>query len=129
MSRRISLLGIVILAAIFMATAALRTFVVVQFSLDRERIAKELCQERDVETSCCKGSCVLKDRLSNLEQHDTESPAREASEVPEHILMLPQAPPHLHIKAEVHYRSKVSRFIQGKPCSGFAHLNERPPWC
>lgn len=44
------------------------TMVLVHFELNQERIAAELCVEKDIPDSCCKGKCYLNDALEKAEQ-------------------------------------------------------------
>jgi hypothetical protein len=71
MRRTISL----ILALAIIAPIAMKNVVLVQFYMNRDRIAKELCEERNNEKSCCKGSCVLEKELNKVEDHNTDLPA------------------------------------------------------
>ena len=55
-----------LLFAILITTAA-KTIIWVTFVIHRDYIAKELCVEKDVANSCCKGSCVLDKELAKTE--------------------------------------------------------------
>jgi len=79
MQRSISIaLLIFIIAPIF-----LRSAVLIHYFIQRDFIAQELCEEKNVPDSCCKGSCVLKKELNKTESaHDDEKiPFRELKEL------------------------------------------------
>lgn len=60
------LLTYTLLISILAATAA-KSVIWVSFIIHRDYIAKELCIEKDVANSCCKGSCVLTKELAKTE--------------------------------------------------------------
>ncbi|MBL7943707.1 MAG: hypothetical protein JNM00_13120 [Flavobacteriales bacterium] len=55
--------------------SVLKTAVCINFLLERERIAAELCENRNDSRSCCKGSCVLKKELNRIHTSETPIPA------------------------------------------------------
>lgn len=55
------------LVFITLAVSMQKTLLVGLFELNKERIAKELCVEKDVEGSCCKGKCYLSKQLKQEE--------------------------------------------------------------
>jgi hypothetical protein len=46
------------------APIVIRSTSLIHFFANRDYIARELCRERDIKDSCCKGSCYLKERLN-----------------------------------------------------------------
>ena len=56
------------IVAIFLILAILtesvsRSIIVIDFELNRDYFAKELCVKKDIPDNCCKGSCALKKEL------------------------------------------------------------------
>jgi hypothetical protein len=64
-----------ILVAAILAPIVVKNMVILSFYANRERIAKELCVERTVKNSCCKGACVLEKDLKKVENEKEEFPA------------------------------------------------------
>lgn len=62
-----------ILVICLVAPMLMRNAVLISFFMHREKIAKELCIEKDNEKSCCKGSCQLKKELNKVEKEAGES--------------------------------------------------------
>jgi len=60
-------MAFLVLMALGLAMAA-QSIVYLNFKLNQDVIAKELCVEREVVNSCCKGSCYLEKQLDNLDQ-------------------------------------------------------------
>ncbi|MDG1765533.1 MAG: hypothetical protein P8H98_01960 [Flavobacteriales bacterium] len=56
------------------------SFVLLHFELNQERIATELCVEKDIPDSCCKGKCYLNDALEKAEK-----PIDQQQELPQWV--------------------------------------------
>lgn len=56
------------------------SFVLLHFELNQERIAAELCVEKDIPDSCCKGKCYLNDALEKA-----ETPIEQQQELPQWV--------------------------------------------
>lgn len=76
------------LIALFLGNFSLSTFVFLNFKLHQEQIAAELCKEKDIPNSCCKGSCHLEDQFKALDQEpeDAESPILEQFKIQAFLL-------------------------------------------
>jgi len=64
-----------LLAVLFLYQALSTTFILVNFELNRERIAKTLCVKKAERGNCCQGSCHLKKQLQ-AEEKKEQAPAR-----------------------------------------------------
>ena len=47
-----------------------KMFIIVNFNLHQQTIAKTLCEKRNVKGSCCAGRCQLKKRLNEEEKNE-----------------------------------------------------------
>lgn len=70
LNRVYSLILILALAAPFI----FKNVVLVSFYIHQDYIASELCVEKDVEGSCCKGSCVLQKELQKTDAGKDQLP-------------------------------------------------------
>jgi hypothetical protein len=50
-----------------------KIIVLLEFEMNQEYIAKNLCVEKDVEDNCCQGSCHLKEKLEEEDKKDKDS--------------------------------------------------------
>ena len=48
-----------------------KNFIILNFSVNKKYIAKNLCVKKDVKNNCCQGKCHLKKQL-NEEENDTK---------------------------------------------------------
>lgn len=94
----------------------MRDVIVLSFYLQRDRIARELCEEKANASSCCKGSCVLKKELQKTRE-DEHSGLPElrlkteiASYIPGKILSLPDLI-SFHASPVEYYLPPVSDYI------------------
>jgi hypothetical protein len=67
------------IVAIFLILAILtesvsRSIIVIDFEMNRDYFAKELCVKKDIPDNCCKGSCALKKELKQEDERE-KSPA------------------------------------------------------
>lgn len=51
----------------------------ISFKINQEYIAKNLCVEKDVENSTCKGCCQLKKKLANQEKQKEQLPPTQTN--------------------------------------------------
>lgn len=113
--------------AILLLSLGAPTLVTIVFELDRERIAKEECREREVENSCCKGACVLNERLQTMEGEPDPTAPQSERVLPEVQLVFiqPTATAYLcdmQVQSTEHLRQN-----SGSPNRGFAQLRPNPP--
>lgn len=52
-----------------------RVYVLVDFQINKEYIAENLCENKDEPESCCEGSCHLTKELNEVEEKESQSPA------------------------------------------------------
>ncbi len=57
-------LAALIITASILFGVSLNTFIIVHFEYNYEFIVSVVCVEKDIEDSCCKGSCHLNDEFS-----------------------------------------------------------------
>jgi len=70
-----SWIAAVTLASVVMLNSGMKFAEVMHFFRYREAIAQELCVNREVVGSCCKGSCHVARRVSMLDGGSGEAPA------------------------------------------------------
>ncbi len=51
-----------------------RLYVLVNFKLNQDYIAENLCEKKDEPESCCEGSCHLTQELNKVEEAEEKSP-------------------------------------------------------
>lgn len=68
-------LTISFLILVLTAPLLLRNYTIISFYVQRDRIASELCEKREVKNNCCKGSCVLKKEIEKTEEGDQKLPS------------------------------------------------------
>lgn len=79
-------------AFLLLVFASSKSLVYLDFVIDQERIARELCVERSVPESCCAGKCVLEERLNRLEEAKGEAQDTALPELPEGLVLLQELP-------------------------------------
>ena len=67
-------LTISFLILVLTAPLLFRNYTIISFYVQRDRIAAELCEKREVKNNCCKGSCVLKKEIEKTEEGDHKLP-------------------------------------------------------
>lgn len=67
-----SLFAIVIVSAIFTQTIS-KLVILINFQINKEYIAKNLCEKKEEEENCCQGSCHLKKELAEDEERNDEA--------------------------------------------------------
>jgi hypothetical protein len=65
------IIALFVLSGILLQTTA-KLAILIDFKINQEYIAKNLCINKDVPDSCCKGSCHLKESLE--EEEKSENP-------------------------------------------------------
>ncbi len=80
------------IVAIFLILAILtesvsRSIIVIDFELNRDYFAKELCVKKDIPDNCCKGSCALKKELKREDERE-KSPSSGISAKSEIVYFL-----------------------------------------
>jgi hypothetical protein len=69
--------GILILSVVSFQFS--ETLIFISFKINQEYIAKNLCVEKDVENSTCKGCCQLKKKLENQEKQKEQLPPSQTN--------------------------------------------------
>jgi hypothetical protein len=64
---------ILIVSGILMQNIS-KVIILINFHLNREYIAKNLCVQKEVEDNCCQGSCHLKEKLEEQDKKE-QTPA------------------------------------------------------
>jgi hypothetical protein len=60
----------ILLLAAMVAQMSSRFVVLLDFELNKDYIAKNLCENRDKPKSCCKGKCYLKKQLAKTDKEE-----------------------------------------------------------
>ncbi len=116
-----------VIVFLMLLTSSLNTVIVIHFEWNRDSIAAEQCVEREIENSCCKGSCVLKERLDQLETNKEQNAPREARELPEIIMNLPAKLAPLATYETAGVTNHSCGYNAGATCAGFIPDILRPP--
>jgi hypothetical protein len=51
-----------------------RIYVLIDFKINQEYIAENLCEKKDEPESCCEGSCQLSKELNKIEESEEQGP-------------------------------------------------------
>jgi len=79
-------IAIPILILLLMAQAFSKWFVVISFNLNRDYIAKNLCENRYRPVLNCNGNCVLMKRMKQEEKQEQDAPAPVKIEITSVVL-------------------------------------------
>jgi hypothetical protein len=60
--------------AAFVLQLGSRLYVIVDFKLNQDYIAENLCEKKDEPESCCEGSCQLSKELNKIEESEEQGP-------------------------------------------------------
>ena len=60
--------------AAFVLQLGSRLYVLVDFKLNQDFIAENLCEKKDEPESCCEGSCQLSKELNKIEESEEQGP-------------------------------------------------------
>jgi hypothetical protein len=63
-----------LLIALLLQDSVCKFGIVVDFFISREKIAQTECIQKDQKDSCCKGSCVLTDKIKEVDQEQNKMP-------------------------------------------------------
>lgn len=80
------------LALLLLVFVGSKSLIYLDFVLDQDRIARELCVERSVPESCCAGKCVLESRLDQVERAKGDEQDASLPELPESIVLFQELP-------------------------------------
>lgn len=58
---------------------------VIGYQLNKEYIASELCENKDVVASCCEGSCYLDKKIKKAQEDEEQSPSLRVELITEYI--------------------------------------------
>ena len=106
-----------------------KTLVHLNFVVNQEQIARELCVEREVGSSCCKGNCVLKSRLEAINEPSENAPKTAQLTVPELLVFFPSVAaldPHSPVEATAEIETPRSSGVTSR---GFHFPEPYPPSC
>ncbi len=70
------LISVILVCSIFSFQFS-ELLVLVSFKINQDYIAKNLCVEKDVEGSTCKGCCQLKNKMNEQEEQKKELPPQQ----------------------------------------------------
>lgn len=68
------LLSIYLILFAFLFQIGNRLYVLVNFKLNQDYIAENLCEKKDEPESCCEGSCHLTQELNKVEEAEKQTP-------------------------------------------------------
>lgn len=73
----------IVLASVFLLQSASKLLVIANYELNKEYIAKNLCENKAKPKSTCNGKCQLKKQLQKEDKKEKEAPAsqKEKSEI------------------------------------------------
>ena len=69
-----------------------KMIILINFQLNKEYIAKNLCVQKEIEDNCCKGSCHLKQQLQEEEKKEP-APANSLKDMKEFQIFCQNMPP------------------------------------
>ncbi len=103
-----------------------KTLIQVDFILHQDQIAREQCEERFKENSCCHGQCVLKKKFDAAETPVESSGEERTIPVMPELLWVPERPSPLHFLTD---DVRILRFcaVREKITEGFPLPIEKPP--
>lgn len=61
------------LLLIYLLPLLVKVYIVIDFKIHQDQIAKELCVEKDIPESSCKGKCQLEKKLSDTEEKESRN--------------------------------------------------------
>jgi len=82
-------LALLLLSA-FVLQGSVRTMVWIDFILERQELARTVCEQRDVPGNCCQASCVLKKSLDETTPDHTHFPSAWLESMKECIADIPE---------------------------------------
>ena len=65
----------ILILSIF-ATSISKSLIVIDFELNRDYFAKELCVKKDIPDNCCKGICQLQKELKQEDSNEHSGPSQ-----------------------------------------------------
>lgn len=103
-----------------------KTLIQLDFLLHQEQIAREQCEERFVENSCCQGHCVLKKKLDAVETPAESSGEERNIPVMPELLWAPLTAESFSFATE---SIRILRFraVSDEIFKGFTLPIEKPP--
>lgn len=112
----------------FVFQIANRIYVLIDFQVNKEFIAENLCEKKDEPESCCEGSCHLSKELVKLEEKEDQSPANPSQtkkEKSEELIYIQTNKAKL--KPRKHNFDLVKTSIKDNLQSGFVTKPFHPP--
>jgi hypothetical protein len=103
-----------------------KTVILVNFTINREHIAKNLCVKKEEPKSCCKGSCHLKTKLEEDGKRDESTPGssgKQKFEKSEYCLST------LTLKFDERSIKNNFSSFSSKTFAGYSSIVFRPPSC
>jgi len=104
-----------------------RVYVLVNFQLNKEYIAENLCEKRDEPESCCEGSCHLEKELNKVEESENQGPinsdTNKKEKTEDFVLYCSD-----FLKLTEHTKSEIVMYqFTHKTCAGFTSEISHPP--
>jgi len=107
-----------------------RIYVLVDFKINQEYIAENLCEKKDEPESCCEGKCHLAEELNEIEELESNTPINSENSKKEKIEDFPLFLNSNQSIAPINNESKQSfNELFVKTNSGFTVELFHPPSC
>ena len=105
-----------------------RIYVMVNYQINKEYIAENLCEKKDEPESCCKGSCHLAKELVKVEENENQGPINNENNKKEKTEELPLFFNKIsfYLTQTISTNTYVS-LINTKPSKGFGLDTFHPP--
>ena len=104
-----------------------RIYVLVDFQINKEYIAENLCVNKEEPESCCEGSCHLEKELTKVEENENQGPINSDTnkkEKTEDVVLYCS----VFLKLADQAKSEIlSDLFSHKTCSGFISEISHPP--
>lgn len=126
MSNRRNKIVAVFFIAFFAVNIVLPSLVLVHFKINQEYIAQNLCVEKELEESSCKGHCQLKKSLDVIEKRSSNKEDITFN-VESHITFLYVASSSIKEQSFVMTTNNFIETENKNPLSGFYDIPFRPP--
>lgn len=114
------------LLLIYLLPLLVKVYIIVEFKIHQDQIAKELCVEKDIPESSCKGKCQLEKKLSDTEEKESRNwPESINHKTEQHFV--PLSVQLLHKHSAFTNRSFAIIRKEHICCSGFLQAIFKPP--
>jgi hypothetical protein len=114
------------LLLIYLLPLLVKVYIIVDFKIHQKQIAKELCVEKDIPESSCKGKCQLEKKLKETEEKESRNwPESISHKTEQHFVPLSVQLLHQH-NAFINLSFPIL-FNEHLCCSGFLQDIFKPP--